>query len=170
MNPPARVKMGEDGRETMAHVLVVDADADVRYTLATALQDAGHSVTTAEDAILAVAMLCVSRYPLVVLLNERLRPLSGLDILAMAADDESGQLARHGWVLMTTTSERLTPSQHARLQGMAAPVLPQPFDLDDLFDVIDQAERQGRSPQIHRRLPTPAERLAGPMAERAKVD
>jgi DNA-binding NtrC family response regulator len=136
------------GRETMAHVLVVEADADVRFTLAMALRDERHRVTSVEDATLALALLRVSRNPLVALLGEWLRPLSGLDILTMVANDESGRLARHGWVLMTTTPERLTLSQRARLQSMAVLALALPCDLNDLMDVVARAERQTHSPQI----------------------
>lgn len=135
----------------MAHVLAAHADADIHATLHAALTDEGHCVTTTNDATLALSALWICRHPLVVLLNEQLGPLSGRDVLELVAEDETGRLSRHSYILMSMAPSRaaLTTLTNARLakqpRQLRVPILEQPFDLDDLYALVSQAEAATQS-------------------------
>jgi CheY-like chemotaxis protein len=132
----------------MAAVLVVESDADVRCVLAEALRDDGHIVTSMANACLALAMLWFVERPLVVLLDAHLAPLSGVGLLELAYDDESGRLLRHGYILMTTAPSRLEAKHQRLLARMAVPLLPLPFDLDEFSALVAQTAVQAQTQQI----------------------
>jgi DNA-binding NtrC family response regulator len=123
-------------------VLVAHADHGVREVVAQALREAaGHVVVSAADAMKALATLSSSARPMVALLDERLARLGRPeDILSIAAEEAAGgPLARHCYILMSTLPHRLGAKQLSLLALLGAPVLALPFDLDTLFQMVDDA-------------------------------
>jgi len=68
-----------------ADVLVVDDDADVRWTVAEVLRSAGFSVAEAEDGEIALGLLNTHRYRMV-LLDLRMPNRDGVSLIEAVAD------------------------------------------------------------------------------------
>jgi DNA-binding NtrC family response regulator len=128
----------------MAHVLVADGDDGIREAIQMALEYEGHDVLTAANGTLALGALWASRRPLVVLVNERLSDIGGLAILRMAAEDRIGLLARHSYALMSTHPHGLSITERNSLTQRGIPILPQPFELDDLLKTALRLDRRLR--------------------------
>ncbi len=120
-------------------LLVVEKDEDLRAVVEQALHDAGYSTVGVADAEMARAVLRLTKAPWVVLLGYH--PLADtwtreqeLSILG-----ELANLPFNAWVLMSGIPDQ-TPSNiynpHTR---RLVPILPMPFSLDDLIQVVTQA-------------------------------
>jgi len=125
----------------MAHVLVAHADYGVREVMAQALhEEAGHDVVSTVDAELALSTLWLSPRPVVALIAERLYPFSGLNILDVAAHEKwGGPLSRHRYILMSTLPQNIRMDNRRLLSRLGARVLSQPFDLDALLQMVEDA-------------------------------
>jgi CheY-like chemotaxis protein len=137
----------------VAHVLIVDDDADIRMSMRSLLEDiGGHTVIEAGDGLAALEVLRTSEHSLVVLLDLLMPGLDGIGVLQAVAADE--QLAtRHAYV-MVTVSRRATSGSFAGPLAFAVPVVPKPFDIDKLLDTVAEAEQR-----IH--VPTAGPRPSG---------
>ncbi len=71
----------------MAHVLVVDDSEDIRFALATILEDAGHEVSEAADGLEVIPSILKNR-PDVVLLDVAMPRKDGFETLQQMKDDE----------------------------------------------------------------------------------
>jgi CheY-like chemotaxis protein len=125
----------------MTHVLVAHSDEWVREAAVVALhEEAGHIVMGVSSSVSAIAALRLSEHPVVALLDERLPPFGGLDILNLAAIDEAGGLfARHRYVLLSTWGQGIDAEGRQLLERLDVPVLPEPFELAALIRVVDEA-------------------------------
>lgn len=126
--------------ETFTHpsILIVDDDQDIRETLRMALEDEGYGVYEAEDGATALGLLRESEQPLVVLLDLRLPRLRG-DALLRRVDKKEHLPAQHTFLLITANREQLSPMSLRLLQRMDVTVVPKPFDLNALLDMVAQA-------------------------------
>ena len=79
----------------MAHVLIVSDDIDVRTVLDTLLRSAGHTVLTSPASDQALAVLRVSRHPLVVLLHFSLALSDIVSVLRLNGAAAASHLAHH---------------------------------------------------------------------------
>jgi two-component system chemotaxis response regulator CheY len=75
-----RVTRSAETQQMSADVLVVDDDADVRWTVAEVLRSAGFSVAEAEDGEIARVMLSTGSYR-VVLLDMRMPRRDGVSLI-----------------------------------------------------------------------------------------
>jgi len=127
----------------MTHVLVAHSDEGVREAAVVALrEEAGHVVAEASCGVSALAALRLSEYPVVALIDHRLPPFGGLDILNIAATDEAGGLfARHRYVLLSTWGQGIDADGRKLLQRLDVPVLPEPFELTALIRAVDKAAK-----------------------------
>ncbi len=125
----------------MAHVLVAHADQGVRAVVAQALcEEADHDIVSTSDAALALATLWLGPRRMVALIDERLSPFNGLNILAVAANHAvSGPLSRHRYLLMSTLPHNIRAQERRLLFRLGAQVLAQPFELDTLLQMVDDA-------------------------------
>src|SRR5260221_2666781 len=125
----------------MTHVLVAHSDEGVREAAAGALREGGgHVVAEASCGVSALAALRLSEYPVVALMDHRLPPFGGLDVLNIAAIDEAGGLfARHRYVLLSTWGQGIDADGRKLLQRLDVPVLPEPFELTALIRAVDNA-------------------------------
>lgn len=122
----------------MAHVLIVDDDADIRMSMRTMLEEiGGHTVLEAPDGLAALEILRSSEQRLVVLLDLLMPGLDGIGVLREVAADE-GLASRHAYVLVTVSrlasSGELPPNL-----ALPVPVVPKPFDMDVLLKTVAEA-------------------------------
>lgn len=119
-------------------VLVVEDDAVIRQTLREILEDEGYVVYEAPDGRPALARLRESKESLVVLLDLNMPGMDGRKVLeAVAAHDALA--TRHAYVLLTANGPTLPLSLAQLLTLLHVPVLPKPFDLDDLLAAVARA-------------------------------
>ena len=133
--------MGGKNGESMAgaEVLIVDDDPDIRESLFELLRHAGYIAATAVDGDDALGMLDVARKPCLVLLDWRMPRLSGqgfLDALQKRPDMEDFRV-----VVTSAHLKRGFDVFHPSVVG----VLPKPFDLDHLLDLVKRHCRPGPS-------------------------
>jgi len=140
----------------LAHVLVVEQDADVRSLIAEVVREAGYSVTEVSTLPAALHALLVSDQPQVVVLDMQMpddfltsgvMPLTGefqpSELLVVMADE--GVLHGHTFVLLTSDSLFWLPPSLLRLRSkMALSVVTMPIDVDDLLHAVKQAAERLR--------------------------
>ncbi len=116
-------------------VLVVDDDALIRDTLATALIDEGYAVRVAPDGQAALQTL-----------HEWLPDLIVLDLMMPVMDGHAFRMAQRGLDRAAHIPVIVLSAAHniqGRVAGLgAAAVLPKPFDLGILLDVVERAVRR----------------------------
>ena len=112
-------------------ILIVDDDARICDVLTELFEGAGHEVTIAVDGTSAWAYLQASPQPLVVILDEVLPGLRGLDLLQRVADNTS-LAAKHAFILLTATAHRLS----SHVLPLPAPIIPKPCDIEALLALV----------------------------------
>jgi CheY-like chemotaxis protein len=124
----------------MAHVLVVDDDEVTRQALHEALTDEGHEVAEAADGQAALDFLHDTPLRWAVLLDYFMPDMDGRAVLEAVAADRS--LSRqHAYILVSASPQLDAPAEALRA-ALDAPLLPKPFDLDDMYSAVAQAEVQ----------------------------
>ena len=119
-------------------VLIVDDDEAIRFTVRFALEEAGFSVTEAEDGMAALDILRHSRDRMVVLLDLMMPGLDGAGVLGVVAGDRN--LSNNfAYVLLTANTRTLTLAFVNLLTNLSVPILAKPFDVDGLVDVVNAA-------------------------------
>ncbi len=112
------------------HVLVVDDEPLIRWSIAETLVAAGHQVTEAQDAASALKALADAQAPDLVLLDFRLPDSNDLGLLA-----EIRRIAPAATVIMMTAFG--TPDITAgALKLGASRVLNKPFNMQDLEGIV----------------------------------
>jgi two-component system nitrogen regulation response regulator GlnG len=127
------------------HILIVDDEEAVCWSLQRALSRDGHSVAVAASAELAFALIGQQR-PDVIILDVRLPGIDGLSALPRFQ-----QLASGAAVIVVTAFGNL-PTAVRAVEGGAFDYLPKPFDLSQALDAVNRA-LQRRPP---REAPAPA--------------
>lgn len=115
-----------------SHILIVDDDPSIRATLAEVLTDEGYHVQTATNGAEGLSAIAESP-PDVVLLDMRMPVLDGWGF-ARALGERGVSVSI---VVMTAAQEA---TLWAREIG-AGSVLPKPFDLEVLLQVVERALR-----------------------------
>ena len=122
----------------MARVLLVDDDPALRGLLHAVLQDDGHMILEASDGAEALATLGESVAPLIVLLDWQMPKVDGFGVLRAVAAD--GHLrALHRFVLVTAADWQHDPEHTMLLEQLQVPVIPKPFDIAAMSEVVEQA-------------------------------
>ncbi len=124
----------------MTKVMIVDGDRGMRWTLRALLENAGYTVTEAQDGLSAMATLYTSRHPMVVLLRDYLEWGDSAEVLLESTDN--GPLARHAFVLLASGRP---PTYSSALQYVrvthAVPVVRIPVDIEVLLRTVAQSVR-----------------------------
>jgi CheY-like chemotaxis protein len=131
-------RSGSREERDVAQVLVVDDDHSIRDTVRLLLEDAGYSVAEAGNGVEALALLRDERASYITLLDLRMPQLDGAGLLGIVAEDPD-LACRHTFILMTADIRALSPLFSSHLTRLAVPVLSKPFDIDDLFDLVERA-------------------------------
>ena len=112
------------------HVLVVDDEPLIRWSISETLGAAGHQVTEAQDAASALKALADVRGPDLVLLDFRLPDSDDLGLLARIR-----QIAPAATVILMTAFGTSDITAGALELG-ASRVLNKPFNMHDLEDIV----------------------------------
>ena len=118
----------------MSTVLTADDNGTIRLVIRAALEDEGYAVLEAAGGLEALAALVASAVPLLVLLDDRMPDLGGIEVLQAVAEDPA--LARHVYTLMSA-GQRVVPAL-----PFALGVLAKPFALEDLLGAVRAMEMQ----------------------------
>ena len=110
-------------------VLLVDDDEDLRDSIADLLRQRGYFVATAEDGHAALAIIAAHEMPCVVLLDLVMPGMDGWKFLGIVQGDPA--MAAIPIVIASAHAGTHAPS------GTAG-ILRKPFDLDELFRVVEQ--------------------------------
>jgi two-component system NtrC family response regulator len=112
------------------HVLVIDDEPLIRWSVVESLSDLGLDVEEAPDATTALRMVTTAARPFdVVLLDLRLPDMHDLSLLATLRQ----LLPAAALILMTAFG---TPEIFADAEALGAAVLNKPFEIDDLKKLI----------------------------------
>jgi len=112
-------------------VLVIDDDLPIRGMLATALRQHGYQVLLAGDGAEGQRALTI-HHPDVVLLDLAMPDVNGWDFLQRLS--ETGHL---GHIPIIVVSAHVMVEPQALLQMGVAAILPKPFHMPDLLDLIE---------------------------------
>ncbi|HEV8635486.1 MAG TPA: response regulator [Chloroflexota bacterium] len=112
------------------HILVVDDDRAIRDMVQQALEFEGHTVETAADGVEALAAI-ERAHPAMVLLDMRMPLLDGWGVVRELKARAIGVPV----VVMTAAQDARRWAEEAG----AAAYLAKPFDLPDLFGVLERA-------------------------------
>jgi len=119
-------------------VLVVDDEALIRWSLAESLTDAGHTVIEAGDGASALVQVSDGTRFDAILLDYRLPDSNDLRLLQTIRERQPDAAV----VMMTAFG---TPEVTAgALQLGAYEVVPKPFDVHDMVDLVARAHRAAR--------------------------
>jgi len=121
----------------MAKLLVVDDDRNIRKTLSTFLESAGHSVQQAADAASALAALSKEPDIVLVLTDFRMAEMNGLELLERIRQQHPDTLV----ILMTAYAT--VESAVAIIKAGAYDYLTKPFSLDRVRQAVERALEVG---------------------------
>src|SRR5260370_2651011 len=125
---------------TLKHILIVDDEEAVCWSLQRALSREGHSVAVAASAELAFSLIGQQR-PYAIILDVRLPGIDGLSALP-----KFHQLAPDPAVIVVTAFGNL-PTAVRSVEGGAFDYLPKPFDLTQALDTTNRASHRRPKPQ-----------------------
>jgi DNA-binding NtrC family response regulator len=128
--PSAREILHSMSKNSARHVLVVDDEPLIRWSVAESLSDLGFDVEQAGDASSALRKVTTASAPFdVIVLDLRLPDMNDLSLLATLRQ----LLPAAALVLMTAFGN---PDVIADAAAMGASVLQKPFELDELKEVV----------------------------------
>jgi CheY-like chemotaxis protein len=122
----------------MATVLVVDDDQAIREVVRLVLEQEGHTVREAVDGPEGLNMLRTAAGPLVVLLDDLMPHLSGMEVLAEVAREPT-LTTGHAYILMTGSARMLVGGTTPELARLRVFIVSKPFDITELAEVVNQA-------------------------------
>jgi DNA-binding response OmpR family regulator len=130
--------------------VVIDPAPDVRDMLREFLPEEGYAVQTTPDVATGLYLLRESATPVTVLFDVLPLPglsheQSGLAVLDAVAH-EGDRLARHGYVLMSTTPEQVLAMVETVPPGLC--ILPKPFFLYELRACLEQVDERLHAQQL----------------------
>ena len=125
----------------MPQVLVVDDDEDIRAVLRIALEDAGYTVGEAANGTVALDHLRQADTAMVVLVDYVMPRVDGAGLLD-AAGASSSNAPQHAYILITASPQRISPELSARLAARGVAVVPKPFDMGAILDIVARASAQ----------------------------
>lgn len=118
-------------------ILIVDDDEEIRLALRMLLEDARYDVVEAPDGMAARRVLRASPDHLVVLLDNLMPGLEGMELLAQLEAD--GEPSPHAYILITASPQHVVPALAERLARLSVPVIAKPFDLDAVLAAVAAA-------------------------------
>lgn len=122
-------------------VCVIEDDDGIRETVRDLLIDAGYEVMTATNGLEGKRMLEESVDRLIAILDYRLPAMDGCDLLDLAAHDEHLR-ARHVFIMMSASPAKTLEDCEESIDELDVPIVPKPFDIDDLIEAVRQAEQR----------------------------
>ncbi len=130
--------------QQVTRILVVDDDRSIRETLQAVLQDEGYNVSEAEDGEVALRIMRASKEPLIILLDLRMPVLDGEGVLSFVASDRR-LASRNAFLLITANRDFISEKTKQLLSQLQVPVIPKPFELDRLIDMVAETAYRQRA-------------------------
>ena len=124
--------------QTTPLVCLIEDDEGIREVLRMLLEDAGYRVHEAADGLSGYALLCDALEPVVALVDHKLPALDGCDLLELIATDERLR-AWHVFIFVTASPHHAEQDCGETLDELDTPILPKPFDIDDVLDAVAAA-------------------------------
>jgi CheY-like chemotaxis protein len=128
-----------------AQVLVVDDDAGIRETIRLILEASGYAVAEAHDGAEALERLRAGTVRYVVVLDYTLPHLDGPTLLRTLEADPA-LAGRHAAALVSARREVDEPELRDLCARLGVPILPKPFEMDELLDTVAALARRLASP------------------------
>jgi len=126
-------------------VAVIEDDEGIRETLRFMLEDEGYRVVEAVDGVTGCDLLRNSTERLIAVVDHKMPRMDGCDVLELAANDEQMR-AQHIFIFVTASPRRAEEDCGEALAELDVPLVPKPFELDELLGVVaDAAKRLARS-------------------------
>lgn len=132
------------------YVWIIDDDKSIRWVLEKALQQAGITTESFENADRAISRLKIEQ-PDAIISDVRMPGTDGLSLLAHLKENHPGLPV----VIITAHSD--LDSAVAAYQGGAFEYLPKPFDIDEAVAVTQRALTHTLEQQANTKIPEPAE-------------
>lgn len=131
------------GGSTMTRILVVDDDQAIQEMLGMMLEGCGYNVLHATNGLEALEVLRTTPDRLVVLLDLHMPKIDGRGVLHAVAEDERLS-TQHSYILLSATQDLSPYEPDPTLPPV--PVVPKPFEMDDLLDTVDKVAQHIASP------------------------
>lgn len=122
-------------------VCIIEDDAAIRETMRALLEDEGYQVIEAADGLTGYRLLRTTSAPLIAVVDHKLPKMDGCDLLELAAQDEALR-SRHAFIFVTASPHRAEEDCGESLDGLGAPLVAKPFDIDQILEPIAQAARR----------------------------
>jgi CheY-like chemotaxis protein len=119
-------------------VLVVDDNEDIRESLQLLLADEGYDIVTADDGQEALDLIPLLPNPAVILLDLQMPRLDGYGVL-LDLSKHPEMRERLSIFLLTANIGLVSPDMVRLLGKEGVPVLPKPFDIDQLKTQVHSA-------------------------------
>lgn len=123
----------------IATVCVIEDDEGIRDIVRDLLTDEGYNVIEAATGLEGKQLLDTSVGRLIVILDYRLPVLDGCDLLEIVAQDEDLR-ERHTFIMMSASPAKTVEDCEEAIDELDVPIVPKPFDIDDLVEAVRQAE------------------------------
>lgn len=131
MEPAAGIGRGPTGR-----ILIVEDEVNIVEMMREALTVAGHVVDAAQDGVTASSMLRTERYDLIIT-DLKMPNMSGRELYDVVRDINP-RLARR---IIFSTGDSVSADTQAFFKETGNPCLTKPFDLRDLYQMVNSALR-----------------------------
>jgi DNA-binding NtrC family response regulator len=125
----------------IATVCVIEDDEGIRDIVRDLLTDEGYRVIEAATGLEGKHILDTSAERLIVVLDYRLPALDGCDLLEIVAQDEDLR-ERHTFIMMSASPAKTVEDCEEAIDELDVPIVPKPFDIDELVEAIRQAEER----------------------------
>lgn len=125
----------------MATVLIVDDDADIRWSIRQVLEDNGHEVIEAADGAEGLAQLQSAPQALVVLLDLMMPKLNGAGLLHHVAKDWALS-TRNSYIVMTADNLYVPLAISGIMARLNIPVVTKPFDIRYMQELVKRRDEQ----------------------------
>lgn len=120
---------------------VIEDNDGIREVLRQLLEGEGYQVLEAANGPEGLALLNSHPERLVVLLDHKLPALDGCDLLDIVAKDAALR-ARHAIIFVTASPQRAEQECGETLEELDAPLLPKPFDIDNVLHAVADAAKR----------------------------
>ncbi len=125
-------------RTQLPTVCVIEDDAAVRDTLRLLLEEEGYSVVEAADGLAGYRLLMETDQPLIAVVDHKMPQMDGCDLLEQIAQDAALR-ARHTYIMLSASPKRAEEECGETLEALAAPLVPKPFDIDEVVGAVAEA-------------------------------
>ncbi len=123
----------------MRMVLIIDDEDDIRFGMRLALEEQGYTVIEASNGRKGLTRIRQATAPLIVLLDLMMPHMSGLALLRELGNHPAFA-AHHAFVLVTGARAFTAETLARYLPNRRLYALPKPFEIDQLVQVVEQAE------------------------------